>query len=86
MPSNSFLSGIVQGKYDKTTHFTLSFVATLLALTVLSFYWALGIVFGIGIAKEIKDSLSLENRFDIADVLANTIGIGLAAVVWRIFI
>lgn len=86
MPSGSFVSGVVHGKYDKSMHFTVSFIATMIVVVLLPFYWALGTVFSIGIAKEIKDSLKPSDHFDIGDVLTNTIGIVLAAVVWRVII
>ncbi|GAB4366822.1 MAG: hypothetical protein Kow0042_07000 [Calditrichia bacterium] len=77
-------------KPDKIQHFTMSLISTVLFYKLSetelkinpgpSKQIAAGLTFGLGIAKEIRDSTRRNNYFSLKDLLANLAGIGVGMI------
>ena len=60
---------------DKYVHFIGCIILVQLIALFIPFYYAMLIVFILGLGKEIFDSKQKDNKFDIKDLLADILGI-----------
>ena len=60
---------------DKYVHFIVCIILVQLIALFIPFYYAMLIVFILGLGKEIFDSKQKDNKFDIKDLLADILGI-----------
>lgn len=60
---------------DKYVHFIVCMILVQLISLLISFYYAMIIVFILGLSKEIYDSKQKDDKFDIKDLLADSLGI-----------
>ena len=60
---------------DRYVHFIVCIILVQLVSLLISFYYAMLIVFILGLSKEIYDSRQKDDKFDIKDLLADSLGI-----------
>ena len=60
---------------DRYVHFIVCIILVQLVSLLISFYYAMLIVFILGLSKEIYDSKQKNDKFDIKDLLADSLGI-----------
>ena len=60
---------------DKYVHFIVCMILVQLITLFIPFYYAMLIVFILGLGKEIFDSKQKDDKFDIKDLLADILGI-----------
>lgn len=60
---------------DRYVHFIVCMILVQLISLFISFYYAILIVFILGLCKEIFDSKQKDDKFDIKDLLADILGI-----------
>ena len=60
---------------DKYIHFIVCMILVQLIALFIPFYYAMLIVFILGLGKEIFDSKQKDDKFDIKDLLADILGI-----------
>ena len=60
---------------DKYVHFIVCIILVQLIALFISFYYAMLIVFILGLGKEIFDSKQQDDKFDIKDLLTDILGI-----------
>ena len=60
---------------DKYVHFIVCMILVQLISLLIPFYYAMLIVFLIGLLKEIFDSTQQDDKFDVKDLLADILGI-----------
>ena len=60
---------------DKYVHFIVCMILVQLISLFILFYYAMLIVFLLGLCKEIFDSKQKDDKFDIKDLLADILGI-----------
>lgn len=60
---------------DRYVHFIVCMILVQLISLLISFYYAMLIVFILGLSKEIYDSKQKDDKFDIKDLLADSLGI-----------
>ena len=60
---------------DKYVHFIVCMILVQLIALLIPFYYAMLIVFLIGLLKEIFDSKQKDDKFDVKDLLADILGI-----------
>ena len=60
---------------DRYVHFIVCMILVQLISLFIPFYYAMLIVFLIGLCKEIFDSKQKDDKFDIKDLLADILGI-----------
>ena len=60
---------------DKYVHFIVCMILVQLIALFIPFYYAMLIVFILGLCKEIFDSKQKDDNFDVKDLLANILGI-----------
>lgn len=60
---------------DRYVHFIVCMILVQLISLLIPFYYAMMIVFLIGLFKEIYDSKQKDDRFDIKDLFADSLGI-----------
>ena len=60
---------------DKYIHFIVCMILVQLIALSIPFYYAMLIVFILGLGKEIFDSKQKDDKFDIKDLLADILGI-----------
>ena len=60
---------------DRYVHFIVCMILVQLISLLIPFYYAMLIVFLIGLFKEIYDSKQKDDKFDIKDLLADSLGI-----------
>ena len=84
--AGSFLGGVLHGKYDKTVHFSVSFLLTIIGFSVLPVLWSVALVLLLGIAKELVDATRPGDHFDIFDLATDTVGIAAAVLLWHFIV
>ena len=60
---------------DKYIHFIVCIILVQLIALFIPFYYAMLIVFILGLGKEIFDSKQKDDKFDVKDLLADILGI-----------
>ena len=60
---------------DKYVHFIVCMILVQLIALFIPFYYAMLIVFILGLGKEIFDSKQKDDKFDVKDLLADILGI-----------
>lgn len=60
---------------DRYVHFIVCMILVQLISLLISFYYAMLIVFILGLSKEIYDSKQKDDKFDIKNLLADSLGI-----------
>ena len=60
---------------DRYVHFIVCMILVQLIALFIPFYYAMLIVFILGLCKEIFDSKQKDDKFDVKDLLANILGI-----------
>ena len=60
---------------DRYVHFIVCMILVQLVSLLIPFYYVMLIVFILGLSKEIYDSKQKDNKFDIKDLLADSLGI-----------
>ena len=60
---------------DRYVHFIVCMILVQLVSLFIPFYYAMLIVFILGLSKEIYDSRQKDDKFDIKDLLADSLGI-----------
>ena len=60
---------------DKYVHFIVCIILVQLIALFIPFYYAMLIVFILGLSKEIFDSKQKDDKFDVKDLLADILGI-----------
>lgn len=60
---------------DKYMHFIVCMILVQLISLLIPFYYSMIIVFILGFSKEIYDSKQPDNKFDIKDLFADSLGI-----------
>ena len=60
---------------DRYVHFIVCIILVQLVSLFIPFYYAMLIVFILGLSKEIYDSRQKDDKFDIKDLLADSLGI-----------
>ena len=60
---------------DKYVHFIVCIILVQLIALFIPFYYAMLIVFILGLCKEIFDSKQHDDKFDVKDLLADILGI-----------
>lgn len=60
---------------DKYVHFIVCMILVQLIALFIPFYYAILIVFILGLCKEIFDSKQQDDKFDVKDLLADILGI-----------
>lgn len=60
---------------DRYVHFIVCIILVQLVSLLIPFYYAMLIVFILGLSKEIYDSRQKDDKFDIKDLLADCLGI-----------
>ena len=60
---------------DKYIHFIVCMILVQLIALFIPFYYAMLIVFILGLGKEIYDSKQQDDKFDVKDLLADILGI-----------
>ena len=60
---------------DKYVHFIVCMILVQLIALFIPFYYAMLIVFILGLGKEIFDSKQQDDKFDVKDLLADILGI-----------
>lgn len=60
---------------DKYVHFIVCMILVQLISLFIPFYYAMLIVFILGLSKEIFDSKQKDDKFDVKDLLADILGI-----------
>ena len=60
---------------DKYIHFIVCMILVQLIALFIPFYYAMLIVFILGLGKEIFDSTQKDDKFDVKDLLADILGI-----------
>lgn len=60
---------------DRYVHFIVCMILVQLISLLIPFYYAMMIVFLIGLFKEIYDSKQKDDRFDIKDLFSDSLGI-----------
>lgn len=60
---------------DKYVHFIVCMILVQLISLFIPFYYAMLIVFILGLCKEIFDSKQKDDKFDVKDLLADILGI-----------
>ena len=60
---------------DRYVHFIVCMILVQLISLLIPFYYAMMIVFLIGLFKEIYDSKQKDDKFDIKDLLSDSLGI-----------
>ena len=60
---------------DKYIHFIVCMILVQLIALFIPFYYAMLIVFILGLGKEIFDSKQKDDKFDVKDLLADILGI-----------
>lgn len=60
---------------DKYVHFIVCMILVQLIALFIPFYYAMLIVFILGLGKEIFDSIQQDDKFDVKDLLADILGI-----------
>ena len=60
---------------DKYVHFIVCIILVQLIALFIPFYYAMLIVFILGLGKEIFDSKQKDDKFDVKDLLADILGI-----------
>ena len=60
---------------DRYVHFIVCMILVQLVFLLIPFYYAMLIVFILGLSKEIYDSKQKDNKFDIKDLFADSLGI-----------
>ena len=60
---------------DKYIHFIICMILVQLIALFIPFYYAMLIVFILGLGKEIFDSKQQDDKFDVKDLLADILGI-----------
>lgn len=60
---------------DKYVHFIVCMILVQLISLLIPFYYAMIIVFILGLSKEIYDSKQKDDKFDIKDLFADSLGI-----------
>ena len=60
---------------DKYVHFIVCMILVQLIALFIPFYYAMLIVFILGLSKEIFDSKQKDDKFDVKDLLADILGI-----------
>ena len=60
---------------DKYIHFIICMILVQLIALFIPFYYAMLIVFILGLGKEIFDSKQKDNKFDVKDLLVDIFGI-----------
>ena len=60
---------------DIYVHFIVCMILVQLVSLLIPFYYAMLIVFILGLSKEIYDSRQKDDKFDIKDLLADSLGI-----------
>ena len=60
---------------DKYIHFIVCMILVQLIALFIPFYYAMLIVFILGLSKEIFDSTQQDDKFDVKDLLADILGI-----------
>ena len=60
---------------DRYVHFIVCMILVQLVSLLIPFYYAMLIVFILGLSKEIYDSKQIDDKFDIKDLLADCLGI-----------
>lgn len=60
---------------DRYVHFIVCMILVQLISLLIPFYYAMMIVFLIGLFKEIYDSKQKDDKFDIKDLFADSLGI-----------
>ena len=60
---------------DKYVHFIVCIILVQLISLFIPFYYAMLIVFILGLSKEIFDSKQKDDKFDVKDLLADILGI-----------
>ena len=60
---------------DRYVHFIVCMIAVQLISLLIPIIWSMLIVFILGLSKEIYDSKQKDDKFDIKDLLADSLGI-----------
>lgn len=60
---------------DKYVHFIVCMILVQLVSLLVPFYYAMIVAFILGLSKEIYDSNQKDDKFDIKDLLADSLGI-----------
>lgn len=60
---------------DRYVHFIVCMILVQLISLLIPFYYAMMIVFILGLSKEIYDSKQKDDKFDIKDLFADSLGI-----------
>jgi VanZ family protein len=72
---------------DKKKHFVVSLLLMLmLSLVHVPLVWAAAITLVVGVAKEIYDKYCKKTYFDVYDLLADIIGIGVGFILCYLFL
>ena len=69
---------------DKYMHFIVCMIAVQLISLLIPIIWSMLIVFILGLSKEIYDSRQKDDKFDIKDLLADSLGIIIEGLIWYI--
>lgn len=72
---NKIANFICSFSTDKYVHFIVCMILVQLISLLIPFYYAMIIVFILGLFKEIYDSTQKDDKFDIKDLLADSLGI-----------
>lgn len=69
---------------DKYMHFIVCMIAVQLISLLIPIIWSMLIVFILGLSKEIYDSKQKDDKFDIKDLLADSLGIVIEGLICHI--
>lgn len=69
---------------DKYIHFIVCMIAVQLISLLIPVIWSMLIVFILGLSKEIYDSKQIDDKFDIKDLFANSLGIIIGGLICHI--
>ena len=72
---NKIANFICSFSTDKYVHFIVCMILVQLIALLIPFYYAMIIVFILGLFKEFYDSTQKNNKFDLKDLFADSLGI-----------
>lgn len=72
---NKIANFICSFSTDKYVHFIVCMILVQLISLLIPFYYAMMVVFILGLFKEFYDSIQKDDKFDIKDLFADSLGI-----------
>ena len=71
---------------DKYVHFIVCMILVQLIALFIPFYYAMLIVFILGLGKELFDSKQKDDKFDVKDLFADNLGIVIEGLILMIYL